>query len=411
MKNSIREYTVKAETLLKAIILTNGITFTSKAIKKSIKDGAKGQNLIYNMPINSSNTRPQEILIRSVEDNYEVVVSCVAPNSKEPVILDTDITGELIAVYKGEVFGGVDIAYIKTPEYYTKQLSSGENVKDFVSACGLDELNIIPWRGCAISKGCRFCGINSFIGDDVSAQKISSNHNFWEKIKGKYIVNLKEAIQIALKSECYAEHAHVILIAGNLKNDDLNYESLVFSDLAREIQPLVAEKSAEGIVAVLTPPQSFEMIDLLFESGISKVVFNLEAITEEGFHKYCPGKSDLGYQFFIERLQYALKVFGKGNVWTNLVYGLEMESNEDVIEKCSRLIESGIVISANILHLDKGNSLDCEVPSVYHVIDFFFRIEQMNSHQGFLPFYCSKALRTSLSNEVHDMRVLRGIIN
>ena len=61
----------------------------------------------------------------------------------------------------------------------------------------------------------------------------------------------------------------------------------------------------------------------LHESGVQKVVFNLEAITENGFNKYCPGKSDLGYGFFIERLRYAIDIFGKGNVWTNLVFGLE----------------------------------------------------------------------------------------
>ena len=144
-------------------------------------------------------------------------------------------------------------------------------------------------------------------------------------------------------------------------------------------------------------------IDELKKAGIEKVVFNLEAITECGFEKYCPGKAELGYQFFIDRLRYAIDVFGKGNVWTNLVFGLE--TVEETLKKCAELTSDGVVISANVLHLDKGNSLDCDVPSTKDVIDFFYRLEILNNQEGFVPFYCAKALRTSLSNEAHAMRI------
>ena len=118
---------------------------------------------------------------------------------------------------------------------------------------------------------------------------------------------------------------------------------------------------------------------------------------------YCPGKADLGYQFFVDRLKYAIEIFGKGNVWTNLVFGLE--NIEDTLEKCVGLVKNGVVISANVLHLDKGNLLDCSVPSANDVVDFFYRLEVLNNQEGFIPFYCAKALRTSLSNEAHDMRI------
>ena len=57
------------------------------------------------------------------------------------------------------------------------------------------------------------------------------------------------------------------------------------------------------------------------------------------------------------------------------------------------------------MHLDKGNLLDCSVPSANDVVDFFYRLEVLNNQEGFIPFYCAKALRTSLSNEAHDMRI------
>lgn len=399
------KYVIKEETYLKALILSRGIVFSDNALKIAAVEKAKGQNLVYNMPFNASNSRPQELIIRNVIDSYEVVVSCVASNLiSTPILLDADDEGRLLAVSDGKRIENIEINFVEEPEYYSKLLSNGELVKKYVSACGLDELNIIPWKGCAISRGCRFCGINNFIrSDELSAHKISKNKNEWNRVCEAYLNNLTEAIIIAKQSECYKNHAHVILIAGNLSNENLDFETEVFSQIAERINPLVKSTSKEGIVVVITPPNNMEYIGKLKAAGVGKVVFNLEALTESGFEKYCPGKYDLGYQFFVERLKYSVNTFGKGNVWTNLVFGLEKKGF--VLEKCECLAKEGIVISANVLHLDKGNTLDCNVPTTNDVVDFFYKLEQINAREGFVPFYCSKALRTSLSNEAHDLRI------
>ena len=403
-------YMIEEETYLKAMILSRGIEFSEKAIQVSISEKAKGQNLVYNMPLNATNSRPQELIVTNLEDGYSVVVSCVASNpASTPVYLDADKKGKLTAFIDNKNVENIEIHFVKEPEYYSETLTNGETVKKYVSACGLDELNIIPWKGCAISKGCRFCGINNFVNqEDLSAHKISRDKSIWNRICDQYLDHLEEAVSIAAKSDCYKEHAHVILIAGNLDNSSLDFEAEVFAKIAARIKPLIRDISEEGVVVVITPPQNMELISVLKEAGVGKVVFNLEAITEDGFELYCPGKADLGYAFFIDRLKYAIDVFGKGNVWTNLVLGLE--NKDDVLEKCALLIKQGVVISANVLHLDKGNSLDCNVPGAEEVVDFFYKLEVLNNREGFVPFYCAKALRTSLSNEAHDIRI-KEIVN
>lgn len=399
------KYNVEEETYVKALILSRGIVFSEKALKVSVLEKAKGQNLVYNMPLNATSSRPQELIIKNVGDSYSVVVSCVTGNpTSNPVVLDVNEEGGLVALVEGEKVDNIEIHFVEELDYYSVNLSNGEPVKKYVSACGLDELNIIPWKGCAISRGCRFCGINNFVKpDELSAHRISRDSNEWKQVYEEYLDNLEEAVLIAKKSECYKEHAHVILIAGNLDNNNLDFESEIFSSIARRVSPLVKDISEEGVVVVITPPNNMKYIDELKKAGIEKVVFNLEAITECGFEKYCPGKAELGYQFFIDRLRYAIDVFGKGNVWTNLVFGLE--TVEETLKKCAELTSDGVVISANVLHLDKGNSLDCDVPSTKDVIDFFYRLEILNNQEGFVPFYCAKALRTSLSNEAHAMRI------
>lgn len=143
----IDKYIVDEETYLKALILSRGIVFSDNALKIATVEKAKGQNLVYNMPLNASNSRPQELIIKNKNDSYEVVVSCVASNlTSTPILLDADDDARLFAVADGERIENIEIHFVEEPEYYSKLLSNGKLVKKYVSACGLDELNIIPWK-------------------------------------------------------------------------------------------------------------------------------------------------------------------------------------------------------------------------------------------------------------------------
>lgn len=399
-------YICKEETLLKSLILVNGVEFTSKALNKAAQSNAKQQNLVYNMPIASDRYRPQELNIKNSIDGYEVVVSCVASNGiTSPVLIDVNEDDKLFARYNNDLIPNIELSFVQTPSYYNNKLSNNINVTNYITACGYDELNIIPWKGCNISDGCLFCGINNFIRlEDISAQKISKGLVTWDKYKQEYIPNLLEALDIAIESECYDEHLHAIMISGNLSNDKLDEQAQIYSEIAKSISPILKERATEGLVAVISPPNNLDNIDLMKKSGIEKVVFNLEAISPKGFQHYCPGKAALGREYFIDRLIYAVNIFGKGNVWTNLVVGLE--PIDEVLSYCKNIIDKGIVVSGNVLHLDKGNKLDCNVPDPDTVLDFYYQLNILNNTESFNPFYCSKALRTSLTNEAFDSRII-----
>lgn len=147
MSITFKKYKIEEETYLKAMVLSNGIEFSEKAIQVSISERAKRQNLVYNMPLNATNTRPQELIIMNSRDSYSVVVSCVASNTTStPIYLDVDDTGKLIALVDNQRIENIDIHFVEEPDYYSKTISNGESVKKYVSACGLDELNVIPWN-------------------------------------------------------------------------------------------------------------------------------------------------------------------------------------------------------------------------------------------------------------------------
>lgn len=407
MYQKINEYQVAEETLLKALILTRGVIFSKEAIQIAAKECAKRQNAVYNIPMDSSLNRPQELMLRNKIDAYDVVVSCVSPHvNANPVHIDCTDSKHLTAVVDGCDFSNVEIHFVKEPAYYSMFLKNGERVSSFVSACGMDELNVIPWKGCAISKKCAFCGANSLVRiEDISAHSFSKNANLWEMCKDSYLNNLDEAIHIASNDSCYDEHMHVIMIAGNLRNDLLDLEADIFAEISKRICSVQCIKDKmDGPILVISPPHDSCKLYALKKAGVQKIVFNFEAVTRKGFEKYCPGKNILGYNHFFNSLKQSVNIFGKGNVWTNLVFGLE--NKEDVLNECREIISNDIVVGANILHLDQGNTLDCDVPSMEDSIDFFYRMQKLNEKMGYRPFYCSKALRTSLSNEVSDSRIL-----
>ncbi|GHV38869.1 hypothetical protein FACS1894187_18180 [Synergistales bacterium] len=391
---------ITAETMLKAKILSHGVSFTPKALEVADRVGAKRQNLVYNQPLGSSKDRPQELLIMGV-DRYETVVSCVAPVNDEHIIIDCDASDKLFAEDEN-VESDISISFVRAPKYYKLLLKNGAPITDYVSACGLDEMNIIPWRGCAISNPCLFCGTNVVTSEKNSIQTafdLSEDNICFDE----YLSLLREAVKIAKNDGCYVEHMHVIIISGNLRDEKLNLQCELYAKIAQTIYADIVDKASEGIIAVTMPPKNLDLLLKLKESGVSKVVFNLEVGNEPYFSRYCPGKSAIGYGHMMEALERSVKVFGKGNVWTNFVLGLEPIA--PLLDVCERLAARGVSSSANVLHLDKGNRLDCPVPNFETITTFFRELAMLHKRFGFMPLYCSKALRTSLSNEAFDDRI------
>jgi hypothetical protein len=394
---------IKEETYLKAQILSRGVIFTEAALQYAAENNAKTQNRVYNMPLSADKARPQELFITH-KDGFRTVVSCVAPSGPSPVLIDA--ADGLTAKIDNMLIDHVFTSFVPEPEYYPKKISNGDPVKNYVTACGYDELNIIPWKGCALSTMCKFCGSNNYIdGASINAHSISADLSVWRTYENEYTNNLIEAVKIAKSDACYENHMHVILISGNLCNNCLDEQSLFYSNIVKAIYPYVKDKATEGIIVVITPPKNLNLLMTLKDAGVEKVVFNLELGDREYFKKYCPGKNSLGYDFFIERLLKAVEVFGWGNAWCNFVFGLEPD--ELLLPVCCRLAANGIITSANVLHLDIGNSLDCGTPSAGRIIRFFYELNQINVSQNLKPFYCTEALRTSLSNEAFHNRIMK----
>lgn len=402
------------ETLAKALILTRGIQFSDEALEMAAAGGAKGQNLVYNAPrgYRVGQFRPQELLL-SGADGYQTCASAVAPSGHAPV--QAAVTaGRLTLCLPGaeSIFAGLsDISFVPQPGYYAKKTRSGVPLTRLVSACGVDEMNIWPWHDCAISTMCTFCGVNKVnttqrehgVFFTARARRVQSALEDWHGWRDTYLADLCEAIDLAIDDPCYAEHLHLILISGNLRNDELDAQAAIYADIARSLNARYRRHFTEGVVAVTAPPRTIEGLRMMKEGGVDKVVFNLEAWMPDNFATECPGKHEIGRDHYLYMLREAVGIYGWGNSWCNLVLGLD--SMEDTIAGCAELAQQGITPSANVLHLDEGSRCRKPVPTPAEVVVFFRQLADIYRRYDLEPYYCQRALRTSLSNEAYAGRL------
>lgn len=394
---------MRNESLLKMEILSRGVEFTDKAIELGISSNAKMQNLCYNAPQNVHPLYPSELEI-STKDGYNTVVSCVAPTGTGfPVVIEAE-RGRLIANIEGEQIEYAEIRFVPKPAYYSKYTTLGWPVQNLVSACGADELNIIPWRGCSLPKCCKFCGINKVTNIEASVLSSSSairSYENWNEIRDNYLHELVCALELAMTDPCYGNHFHPILISGNL--EDLDLQAEIYCEISSVIRKLLPIEKMDNLVAVITPPKDTGLIKKLANAGIDIVVFNQEIADADLFNKICPGKAELGMNYFYERLKAAIEVFGPGKVWCNFVFGIDPQ--EKLIAYCEKLASHGIVPGANVYHRDYGSILNYKVPTVENITSFYTALANIYKTYSFEPFYCSRALRTSLANEAYSGRL------
>jgi hypothetical protein len=412
---------MNTESHIKAYILTHGVEFTDRAMTYASKTNAKGQNLVYNAPVEYSENnkvisglkRPQELLIEGL-DGYIVCSSAVSPvKNRKNAIVDV-VNNDLVITTPSipKLTNGIkSISFVSEPEYYSKKTSTGRDIKRIVSSCGVNELNIWPWHDCAVKGKCSFCGINTIkknindSGDLLHALEIREldADKLWDENKQEIVDEIIEAVNIAKEDKCFTEGIHLIIISGNLDNKQLNTQATLYSDIAKGIDEKFGNIFKEGIVVVTAPPNDLTFLKTMKESGVQIGVFNLEAYSEQAFNKHCKGKTEIGRDHFIDTLKEGVRVFGWGKSWTNFVLGLE--DHNVLLDGCSRLASSGINPSANVLHIDYGSNLDIEPPTYEVVIDFFKRLDSILKKNNLQPYYSEIALRTSLSNEAYANRL------
>ena len=130
---------------------------------------------------------------------------------------------------------------------------------------------------------------------------------------------MKETVAAALDTE---RIRHVYLVGGSLT--DWEEEGRRFLDMARAAREVVGHRAHLSLGSGALPPAMLKIFK--DEDLVDSCCFNLEVWSEKLFKSVCPGKQKyIGWERWLESLYAGAELFGKGNVYTAMVCGVEME--------------------------------------------------------------------------------------
>lgn len=221
-----------------------------------------------------------------------------------------------------------EITFVEKPKFHNFKTSDGIPMKTIAADVGKSKISVAYSNECALKdKGldCKFCNINATKSRFADLQGIS-----W-----------KTPVQIA---ETYAkareEGYQAITITGGFIPERREVEYYI--DVAEAIQDYTGLKEFGG-AACVGAPADLSVIEKYKEAGYSAISSNMEVWDENIFKTICPGKEQIcgGRQNWINALKHEVEVFGRGNVRSFFVAGIEPKST--LLEGIEYLTELGVV--------------------------------------------------------------------
>lgn len=220
----------------------------------------------------------------------------------------------------------IEIQALDAPSWYKKKVAKEHYAGQYLLREGGNTLICSISNSCGyIAKNvqCRFCAIGK-------------NANYFKESDQERKTNIIKALSIAVKDAQKIETS-INLTGGNTFSDDrgaLRYIDFVRSIRLETLMPVCIEMS---------PPKSDTSLMALKEAGVDGVMMNIEVWDESLRQMYMPGKALIHRSEYIDSWKCAVKLFGKGNVSSVIIIGLEnKESEKEAIDK---MIELGVMPS------------------------------------------------------------------
>lgn len=216
---------------------------------------------------------------------------------------------------------GIDIGrfeFLHMPQWVSEIVDGhevGELVRPHADKC----LSLWPSTSCHYVQknlGCKFCCLTDFHEACI-----------WS------IENVVKCLELALKENPNYE---VNLSGGTCENPDtaIDYLSGVCQAVKRKFKDV-------RISVECAPPTDVKKLDQLYQSGATALAMNLEIYDDSIRMEICPGKSSISREYYFEVLKEAVSLFGKGNVASVLIVGLQPK--EDIVTAYRKMVDVGVV--------------------------------------------------------------------
>jgi hypothetical protein len=373
--------TIEFSCHLKAELLLNGVNINAKTLDY-VDYPYKENNYGYNNP---NRTDDMSLLLRLPTElilPHEIIVSFRYKNNSDFEVVPFGGSANRLLLTRNSV-PVAEVSLSPRPKFWSCATSDGVGMKQIGSVYGMSTLVFFVLNHCQFfSEGiqCGFCDLNPTF--DLLKPVL----------KAKSIQQITETMRVALSEDFRFTN----FIGGSILNHDREID--MYSKIISECRVGLGLSEIRGFV-ISMPPNDFDKIALLRDAGITGVKFNLEIAGPELFNRLCPGKARYGQAKIVDALRVASGIFGRGNVYTNFVFGLE-PSDDALFDIAERLAEWGVGVVAHVFHQDDGSGIaDYRVPSLERTIDLYRRLHLIDSAAGIDPWLDLKSLRGCLSWE------------
>ncbi len=236
-----------------------------------------------------------------------------------------------------------NVDFSKRSQYYSLKTSDGTPMRTVAADYGYGAMFVSYSNECSLKdKGmdCLFCNINA-------TKEIYSEA---QDIKWKTPQQVGETVAVGYKQG----FDHVTISGGFIpERREVEY----YIDVAEAIQDATGLNNFNG-TACVGAPEDLSVFEKYKEAGFSTMATNLEIWNEKMFDVICPGKAQLcgGRKNWLNALDYEVQLFGKYNVRSTVVSGIEPK--ESLLEGIEYLISHGVVACVSQWNVNVGSPLE-----------------------------------------------------
>lgn len=401
---------------IKLLLINEGIAIDGNALKRALPDypdryrtkrSKIRPRIVENMFIDSETADvpfvPAEIII-AVDGRESIVKVNLNNNSQFMLEIETE-TLVISALDQPDL--KIPARLLPRPDALSKTIN-GFPVDSFLQLLGSDRLALLGYTGCANwfqNDQCKFCDSCAQRPDDKTPipslndlrTRYQGNIQAWWQTDGlPYADGVKQGYHAFLNDGDIGPHLHLHVMAGNLI--DLNAEWDCMLDLSQQLNHVKPLREVDSYLNLL-PPDRPEDIDRAHQLGFRNLIFNMEVFGESAFRTVCPGKHKLmPFDRFLQRLDHAVSVFGKGHVHCGFVQGAQPLA--DLKQGVTFLAERGVVSDYTSFTPKAGTPwAKKRRPDVFETADFAAFLNGLYRRYSFRPLYCDLSSRSSIMNE------------
>jgi hypothetical protein len=264
---------------------------------------------------------------------------------RDRYVLDV-VDGKLTLTDGGEAVAEVE--FWEKPAFYDKQTSNGTPMWQIASARP-QRLQIYPYPKCTFwdyqGSGCKYC---SLFAVNRTVESVLRDEKFFQDVTE----TVTEAIKQKGRYSSYMMTSGSVVSGNEVFDDEVD---IYVKTLQAAGKAFKTEKFPVKLVASAFNER--QLRKLYENTGITTYTTDLEVLNEKLFNWICPGKAKfVGYSEWKNRLYKAVEIFGRGNVNSGFVGGIEtaqpygFKSEEDALE--STLKEADEIASHGVSFAD-----------------------------------------------------------